>query len=90
MNRKLVAVLLLFISAYVHAQTVQQLLSKKVVLPNGWALTPVGKSFPLGDLPLNIAISNSKQLMAVTNNGQGTQSIQLINPISEKLVWFSI
>lgn len=86
MYRKLIAVILFFISANIHAQTVQQLLSKKVTLPNGWALTPVGKSFPLGDLPLNIAVSKSKQLMAVTNNGQGTQSIQLINPVTEKVL----
>jgi len=33
----------------------------------------------LGDLPLNIAVSQSRRFMAVTNNGQSTQSIQLIN-----------
>lgn len=86
MYRKLIAAILLFVSTYANAQTVQQLLAKKVVLPNGWALTPIGKSFPLGDLPLNMVLSKSKQLMAVTNNGQGTQSIQLINPITEKLL----
>jgi YVTN family beta-propeller protein len=86
MYRKLIAATLLFVSAYANAQTVQQLLTKKVLLPNGWALTPVGKSFPLGDLPLNMVLSKSKKLMAVTNNGQGTQSIQLINPIAEKVL----
>jgi len=86
MYRKLIATILLFVSAYANAQTVQQLLAKKVLLPNGWALTPIGKSFPLGDLPLNMVLSKSKQLMAVTNNGQGTQSIQLINPITEKVL----
>ena len=43
---------------------------KQVVLPNGWKLSPAGKSLPLGDLPLNIAVSNSKKMLAVTNNGQ--------------------
>ncbi|MDP3393408.1 bifunctional YncE family protein/alkaline phosphatase family protein [Sediminibacterium sp.] len=86
MYRKLIAAILLLVSAYANAQTVQQLLAKKVLLPNGWALTPIGKSFPLGDLPLNMVLSKSKQLMAVTNNGQGTQSIQLINPITEKIL----
>jgi len=86
MYRKLIAATLLFVSAYANAQTVQQLLTKKVLLPNGWALTPVGKSVPLGDLPLNMVLSKSKKLMAVTNNGQGTQSIQLINPIAEKVL----
>jgi YVTN family beta-propeller protein len=57
---------------------------KKVQLPNGWHLSPAGRSLPLGDLPLNITASKSKKLMAVTNNGQSVQSIQLINPATEK------
>jgi len=52
-------------------------------LPNGWKLSPVGRSLPLGDLPLNIATDKSEKLMAVTNNGQSVQSIQLIDPIKE-------
>jgi len=39
----------------------------------------VGTSLLLGDLPLNIAVSGSKKYMAVTNNGQSTQSLQLID-----------
>ena len=46
----------------------------------------MGRSIPLGDLPLNIAVSPSKKLMAVTNNGQSVQSIQLINPVTEKIL----
>lgn len=53
-------------------------------LPNGWGLSPAGRSLPLGDLPLNIAVSRSKKMMAVTNNGQSVQSIQLIDPVNEK------
>jgi YVTN family beta-propeller protein len=58
----------------------------KITLPNGWSLSPAGHGFLLGDLPLNIAVSNSKKLMAVTNNGQSTQSIQLINIASGKIL----
>ncbi len=57
-----------------------------VTLPNGWKLSPAGKSLPLGDLPLNIAVSASKKLMAVTNNGQSKQSLQLIDVRSEKIL----
>src|ERR1700744_4951517 len=60
--------------------------AKSEMLPNGWTLTPTGKSLELGDLPLNIAVSSSKKLMAVTNNGQGTQSIQLIDAVDEKVL----
>lgn len=59
----------------------------KVLLPNGWSLSPVGRSLPLGDLPLNIQVSPSGNLLAVTNNGQSTHSIQLIDPGTEKLLY---
>jgi len=49
-------------------------------------LSPAGTSLPLGDLPLNIQLSASGRLLAVTNNGQSTQSIQLIDPKNEKLL----
>ena len=75
-----------FIFLFCASQTLQQLESKRVHLPNGWALTPVGRSFALGDLPLNIAVSASKKYMAVTNNGQSTQSLQLIDIKNEKVV----
>jgi len=59
---------------------------KQIHLPNGWSLTPAGKSLPLGDLPLNIAVSSKKKYLAVTNNGQSTQSIQLIDAINHKVL----
>lgn len=58
----------------------------QVLLPNGWKLSPAGTGLPLGDLPLNIQLSSSGRLLAVTNNGQSTQSIQLIDPKNEKLL----
>ena len=56
---------------------------KKVMLPNGWSLSPAGRSLALGDLPLNIAVSASKKLIAVTNNGQSNQTLQLIDARKE-------
>ncbi|SEO80356.1 40-residue YVTN family beta-propeller repeat-containing protein [Mucilaginibacter gossypiicola] len=58
----------------------------QVLLPNGWKLSPAGNSLPLGDLPLNMQLSSSGKLLAVTNNGQSTQSVQLIDPKNEKLL----
>lgn len=58
----------------------------QVLLPNGWKLSPAGRSLPLGDLPLNMQLSVSGKLLAVTNNGQSTQSVQLIDPKNEKLL----
>ncbi|MBI3138047.1 MAG: bifunctional YncE family protein/alkaline phosphatase family protein [Sphingobacteriales bacterium] len=77
-------VVLLLISACIGAE--RSSAQSKVTLPNGWTLSPAGRSLPLGDLPLNIAVSRSKKLMAVTNNGQSVQSIQLIDPVREKVL----
>jgi YVTN family beta-propeller protein len=60
--------------------------SEKVKLSNGWYLSPAGRSLPLGDLPLNLVVSPSKKLLAVTNNGQSVQSLQLIDAKSEKVL----
>jgi YVTN family beta-propeller protein len=79
--------MLTYISAQKPASSVQEQLNKKTVtLPNGWKLSPVGRSLPLGDLPLNIAVSRSQKFIAVTNNGQSVQSIQLIDTKTEKVL----
>jgi len=72
---------LFFVASAIHisAQTLNEPVSGRILLPNGWQLTPAGKSVPLGDLPLNIAVSPDKKLAAVTNNGQSDQSIELID-----------
>ena len=59
-------------AASLHAQV--------TTLPNGWKLSPAGKSIDLGsDLPLNMVLSPNGEYLAVTNNGVSTQSIQLIS-----------
>ena len=78
--------LIVLLFHFAQSQSIQQIESKKIMLPNRWGITPIGKSFQLGDLPLNIAVSNSKNLMAVTNNGQSDQSIQLIDVEKQKVL----
>ncbi len=68
-----------------QAQTLSDL-NKRVTLPNGWSLSPAGHAIPLGDLPLSITISPSKKYIAVSNNGQSIQNVQLIDVKSEKEV----
>ena len=75
----LFAVILPGLSLNLKAQTLNEIESHRVTLPNGWKLTPVGKLLPLGDLPLNIAVSPSKKLAAITNNGESDQTIQLVD-----------
>jgi len=79
-------IVLLIFPVVAMAQFAPNKKTNEVLLPNGWTLSPTGRSLPLGDLPLNIAVSTSKKLMAVTNNGQSVQSIQLIDPVTEKIL----
>ncbi|MBN9379395.1 MAG: beta-propeller fold lactonase family protein [Chitinophagaceae bacterium] len=60
--------------------------NSRVLLSNGWSLTPAGHSLTLGDLPLNIAVAPTGRWVAVTNNGQSTQTLQLIDAVREKVV----
>lgn len=69
-----------------YGQTPAALKAKRVILPNGWGLTPAGRSLPLGDLPLNLVVSPTGKYIAVTNNGQSVQSIQLIDVRREKIL----
>ena len=92
--KNLLAALLLLGYHYAQAQTPTNIPGKleqtgQVLLPNGWKLSPAGRQLVLGelsDLPLNLQVSRSGRLMAVTNNGQSTQSIQLIDPKSEQVL----
>ncbi len=69
-----------------EADVYKNLADKRIRLPNGWSLTPVGRSLDLDDLPLNLVVSPSRKYLAVTNNGQSTQSIMLIDAKTEKLI----
>jgi YVTN family beta-propeller protein len=60
--------------------------TQQILLPNGWKLSPAGHSVQLGDLPLNMQLSPSGKYLAITNNGQSTQSLQLINPKTEQII----
>jgi len=83
------SILILFaltITVPVSGQSLNEIMSKQVQLPNGWKLSPVGKILPLGDLPLNMAVHPSGKMLAVTNNGQSIQSIQLFDAVKMQLL----
>lgn len=80
----LLVLLIPFSNTIVFGQN--NLLPAPVQLPNGWSISPAGKQIQLGDLPLNIAVSKSKKWAVVTNNGQSTQTLQLVDTKQEKVV----
>jgi hypothetical protein len=84
MRRFVPFVLVLFIFGTAFSQSAAELKKSRATLPIGWSLSPAGRSLNLGDLPLNMVISSSGKWMAVTNNGQSTQELQLIDLKAEK------
>lgn len=87
-SRSIIALTIcLFVYYHVKAQVPGKIRnSVQILLPNGWKLSPAGSAVTLGDLPLNLKISPSGNLAAVTNNGQSTQSVELIDPKHEKVL----
>jgi DNA-binding beta-propeller fold protein YncE len=58
----------------------------RVLLPNGWWLSPAGTTIQLDDLPLNAAISSDGKYLAVTHAGMSNPKLLLINLNSHKVV----
>ena len=86
MNKLLFALFIPF-CLICNCSTVEaQLMAKQIDLPNGWHLSPAGKSLQLGDLPLNMVVSPSKKYLAITNNGQSVQSIELFDIKHERMI----
>ncbi|MFF4352762.1 alkaline phosphatase family protein [Streptomyces sp. NPDC001530] len=56
------------------------------ITPLGYRVTPAGDQSRLGDLPLNAALHPNGRYLLVTNNGQGVQSLQLVDIRTNKVV----
>ena len=56
------------------------------VTPIGFTVTPAGDQSPLGDLPLGAALSPDGKHLVVSNDGQGAQSLQVVDPSSGKVL----
>lgn len=70
-----------------HQQMDKLLDSRRVMLPNGWSISPAGSTIALKeDLPLNMAVSPSGKYLAITNNGDGNQSITLVDIATQKIL----
>lgn len=50
-----------------------------VMLPNQWSLRPVGRQIPLGDFPVNIAVSPNGRFAAVLHSGNSENEIIVVD-----------
>ncbi len=58
----------------------------RVLLPNGWWLSPAGTSIKLADLPMNAAVSPDQRFLAVTHAGVSKPELLLVNLKDRKVV----
>lgn len=56
------------------------------ITPVGYRVTPAGTQTNLGSLPLAMQLSPDGQMMLVSNDGDGTQSLQVVDPQTSKVV----
>lgn len=56
------------------------------VTPHGWMVTPAGSQLTLGDFPMGGVFSPDHRYLIVSNDGQGEQSIQVVDVNAQKVV----
>jgi len=49
------------------------------LLPNGWKLSPEGEQVPIGELPLNMVVTNNGLYAITSNSGMGENSFSVID-----------
>ena len=57
----------------------EKLPPRRIELPDGWSISPVGRQLVLGDLPLQVLLSADGRRAAVSNNGQSGHSLQWVD-----------
>ncbi len=56
------------------------------LLPNGWRLSPVGDQVEIGELPLNMVVTNNGRYAITSNSGLGKNSLSVVDVKEKKLV----
>ncbi len=54
------------------------------LLPNGWKLSPAGDQVGIGELPLNMVITNDGKFAITSNSGMGENSLSVVDIKNEK------
>jgi len=60
-------------------------LDNRVLLPNGWWLSPVGEQIRLGDFPMNAALTDDEAYLAVLHGGQSKAQVMLYDVKGKKV-----
>ena len=60
--------------------------SAYTLLPNGWRLSPVGDQVGIGELPLNMVVTNDGKYAITSNSGLGENSLSVVDVKEKKLI----
>jgi len=85
-KRLTAAVALVLISSGLALAQLPGVKDGRVLLPNGWWLSPAGTSIDMGDLPMNAAVSPDQKYLAVTQAGMSKPVLRLVNLRERKVV----
>jgi YVTN family beta-propeller protein len=77
--------LLLALPALLFCQ-IPGLKENRVLLPNGWWLSPAGDQIPMHDFPMNAALSDDGAFLAVLHNGYSKPMILLVDLAKKSVV----
>jgi YVTN family beta-propeller protein len=58
----------------------------RMLLPNGWWLSPAGDQIDLGDFPMNAALSDDQKFLAICEGGQSAADVRLVDMTAKKVV----
>ncbi|MGB2868047.1 MAG: bifunctional YncE family protein/alkaline phosphatase family protein [Bacteroidota bacterium] len=64
--------------------------SNRVLLPNGWSLSPYGAQIDVGDFPMNGALTDDQKYLAVTHSGYSRPELMLVDLEAKKVVQSTI
>ena len=51
----------------------------RILLPNGWSLSPAGRQLDIGELPLNMAVTPDDHYLITTDNGTAEQTLSIVD-----------
>lgn len=57
----------------------------RVLLPNGWMLSPAGSSIAVGDLPLGMDVSPDGKFAVIVNSGESGATISVVDIVKKEV-----
>ena len=70
----------------IHAQIPGKLPDGRILLPNGWMLSPAGVQVEVGELPLTMAVSPDGRYVITTDDGTAVQDLTVVDVASWTVV----